>query len=121
MTSAVDVIREELAEIKTQLASYDELVARRERLSKALDVLEGRSGSTRRRRGTLGASSIDREKIIAALRSHHEMPADYIRDQLALDQSSSNTLSRVLKQMVDDGLLRRTGERRATRYSVAKP
>jgi DNA-binding HxlR family transcriptional regulator len=51
------------------------------------------------------------------------MGAVYIADQLELSARgiSSNTLSRVLKEMTDEGVLTKTGERRATRYSVAKP
>jgi hypothetical protein len=48
------------------------------------------------------------------------MGAVYIADQLELGARgiSSNTLSRVLEEMVDEDVLTKTGERRASRHIV---
>jgi hypothetical protein len=121
----------ELEEVRSQLDGYEELKERERRLTAAIAVLRGETapspaGGTRPRgrpRGGGGASAIDREAIVAALRQNNDMPASYISDQLELGVRgiSGGVLSRVLKEMVEDGTLTKTGERRATRYSLANP
>jgi hypothetical protein len=128
--SAEQQLEQELAEVRQQLAGYNDLKDRERRLEGALAVLNGaapsvtRSAPSRARRSSNGGSgAIDREQIVAELRRHDQMPATYLADQLELSVKGipTTTLSRVLKEMTDDGTLTKTGERRATKYSVAKP
>jgi hypothetical protein len=132
MTDAESQIAAELKEVREQLAGYDELKERERRLSAALAVLSGDAPTStgdrlssgplraRRREGRTG-TIIDREAIISALRRHNDMPATYISDQLELQSHgiTSAALSRVLADMVRDGQLNKTGERRATKYQLA--
>jgi hypothetical protein len=117
--SAESQLESELAEVRKQLQGFDDLKDQEARLSGALAILRGetvrgRQAPTRR------SGTIDREAIVAALRKNDDMGATYIGDQLSLSARgiSSNTLSRVLKEMVDEGQLKKTGERRATRYQL---
>jgi len=128
--SAEEQLEQELAEVRQQLAGYNDLKDRERRLEGALAVLNGsapsvaQSAPSRARRSANGGSgAIDRERIIAELRRHDQMPATYLADQLELSVKGipTTTLSRVLKEMTDDGTLTKTGERRATKYSLAKP
>jgi hypothetical protein len=121
----------------SRLQGYDELKSREQRLSGPLALLNGESPTgtlfnrtapqpIRRRQsssGGPGLADVDRELILAYIRTHPEAAAGATRDELGLkDQGiDSNLLSRVLKEMVDDGSLLRSGERRATRYSIGKP
>jgi predicted HTH transcriptional regulator len=76
---------------------------------------DGRGARPRGRR-----SKIDEEKIVAALRRHSPLGAQYIADQLEATANgiSSAALSNKLRDMVERGLLVREGERRGTKYSV---
>ena len=126
MASALEAIQTELEGIEKQLDGYDELVQHRDRLRAALSVLEG-SGplprtqpAARAPRARRSSTGIDEGAIVHAIHSHGE-PASAIdiRQRLGLADNASNSLSIKLKKMVDDGILKRIGERRASRYTVA--
>jgi hypothetical protein len=123
--TAIDEIIKELDHVRKQLAGYDELKEREERLSEALAILQGQGRMSAGRPpaprggGRSTAQTIDEGQIVHAVHVHgKEASAIDIRQALGLPDSASNALSVKLKKMVDEGTLKRIGERRASRYSV---
>lgn len=117
---------EEIAKLE---ASVESTKTQIELTKQAIRVMRGegarplpqRSGTRARRSssesGTTPASQIDRDailKLIAA--SDDPIGATDIRNELGY---AGQGLSLVLKEMVDDGQLTKTGEKRGTKYSVA--
>jgi hypothetical protein len=124
MPSAIDALKKELQETEDKLQGFDDLVQQRDRLRAALQVLEGSAPvapgrSPARSRGRSSAGPIDEGAIVHAIHTFGE-PAGAIdiRQSLGLPDSASNSLSLKLKAMCDAGTLKRTGERRASRYTV---
>jgi hypothetical protein len=124
MPSAESVLESELEDVRKKLAGYDDLKAQEERLSAALAALRGDVRPAANRaptpsRGRRTATGIDDGAIIHAIHTFGE-PAGAIdiRQSLGLPDSASNSLSIKLKKMVDEGTLKRIGERRASRYTV---
>jgi hypothetical protein len=138
----------ELQKLKETLTALDaEVVAQREKFEASIaDLLERRraleaelaaglraelaslgTGNAQRAapRPAAGRASgargkIDEEKVIAALRRHSPMGAQYIADQLSATANgiSSASLSNKLRDMVERGRLTKEGERRGTKYRV---
>jgi hypothetical protein len=124
--AAIDALKKELQDVERQLEGFDELVQQRDRLRAALRVLEGGApiatgkASAGPARGRRTAGSIDDAAIVGAIHAYGEpAPQQAIREALGLTDKDSNRLSMRLKAMVDDGLLKRQGERRASRYTPA--
>jgi predicted HTH transcriptional regulator len=83
--------------------------------------LGGGNSTTSRAPGSRArGGKIDEEKVVAALRKHPNMGAQFIADQLAASANgiSSASLSNKLRDMVQRGVLTKEGERRGTKYSV---
>ncbi|MGZ6363952.1 MAG: hypothetical protein ACXWP0_19945 [Ktedonobacterales bacterium] len=122
MPTAEAQLRQELKQVRDKLKSFDDLKEQERRLSNALDALTGKTErrlppapNARRRRNR---HNIDREAIVAFLRKNS--PASAIEINKHLGGVNSAILSQVLGQMSDQGVLSKTGQRRATRYAVKK-
>ena len=123
MADATEVLEKEAAEIREriepkrqEIRSDEEQLAR---LEAALDVLKGNVALATRSRSMparRSRSGIDEDAIVSFVRSNAPASARDIGEQIGV---SGNTLSVKLGRMVEKGLLTKTGERRATRYSTA--
>lgn len=123
MATAVDAIKSELAGIEEKLSGYEQLVEQRDRLSAALNVLEGQgypAQAQRHSRASRASSApFDEAAIVHTIHVHGgPASATEIRDALSIPEGRSNAFSQKLKQMVDAGVLGKQGERRATRYTA---
>ena len=113
--------RDQIAALEAQLVEGQQIIARNRA---AIDVLNGNvsvaSGAarTRARRssgGGLTASQIDDRAIVTFVGAHQPVGAMQIGQEVG---ASGNPLSLKLKSMVENGVLTKQGERRATKYSL---
>lgn len=113
--------RKQIAELEAQLVEGQQIIARNRA---AIDVLNGNvalgttATPTRRRRSSSGgvtASQIDERRIIDTVAANGWTKANVIAEAVGV---SGNPLSLKLRAMVEDGKLKRRGERRATEYAL---
>jgi len=134
-TDAVGLLEEQAKEIEARIQPAKEAIAQDEqtlaRIRAAIDVLQGnvaiapgastsdafRQATARRRSSSGGptASEIDTGAIVTFVEANQPVGAGEIGKAVG---ASGNALSVKLKNMVEDGILSKQGERRATRYSL---
>lgn len=134
----VALLERQAKEIEARIQPARDAIAEDEktlaRLRAAIDVLKGNVALTARastaesfrqapsrRRSSRGAtaSTISEERIIDYVGANQPATSGRpMREALGLDDSASQALTLKLGQMVADGKLAKTGERRATRYSL---
>lgn len=129
--------KERLAAIDAEIAAaqqtFEESIAalRREReavrreyesfLRAELASLDGRAAPSPSQRAPRGsAPKPDAEKILAAIeKAQIPVSVERVRELAGIPRAvSSNAMSSALKKLVDEGKVRREGQRRGTRYSV---
>ena len=115
---AQDPTRKQIAELEAQLVEGQQIIARNRA---AIDLLTGKTrvgAAPRASRGTRASSAEGREdKIIAALGQKPDgMNGTELAEAIG---ASPATARKVLDAMVEAGTIKRTGERRGTKYLPA--
>ena len=108
-------IRSRIEPKRQEIRDDEERLAR---IEAALDMLKGNVAlaTPRGRAVTVRARGrIDEDAVVAFVRSHQPVAARDIGEHIGV---TGNSLSVKLGRMVEKGLLTKTGERRATRYST---
>lgn len=111
--------RDKISALEAELVEGQQIIARNRA---AIDVLNGNvslaSGAPRARRGRGAgptASQIDQNAVVTFVGAHQPVGASQIGAHVG---ASGNPLSMKLKSLVDNGVLTKQGERRATKYSL---